>query len=285
MSACRQPRGTGDGDFSRTISYQGAAPDLLSGTPRAHSIDRWIFVAMAAWFIVIVLIGFIPDAVMKVEMVRAGLRPPFPPIMHVHAVLMGSFLLLLLAQTWLMATGRKTLHMQLGVLGMVLAAALVVVGCMLAPTMYYQTWNALQAAPAAARGQLHQLLSLQENILLLQMHAGILFGVLMTIALWARGTNSGFHKRMVILATAIPLGASIDRMWWLPNTFPGSPMGTDGYILLAVAPLLLWDVMRNRRLHEAYLVWVAIWLPTSLLMYRLWDTPGWHSLARHIMRV
>ena len=72
-------------------SFKERRPDLLSGTPRAHSIDRWIFVAMAAWFIVIVLIGFVPDAVMKVQMVRAGLRPPFPAIMHVHAVLMGWF--------------------------------------------------------------------------------------------------------------------------------------------------------------------------------------------------
>ena len=73
------------------------APDVLSGTPRAHAIDRWIYVFMAAWFIVIVLVGFIPDAMMKVAMVKAGARPPFPPILHVHAVLMGSFLLLLLA--------------------------------------------------------------------------------------------------------------------------------------------------------------------------------------------
>ena len=48
------------------IGRQAARPDRLSGTPRAHSIDRWIFVAMAAWFIVIVLVGFIPDAMSKV---------------------------------------------------------------------------------------------------------------------------------------------------------------------------------------------------------------------------
>ncbi len=268
-----------------TFSIKERRPDLLSGTPRAHAIDRWIFVFMAAWFIIVVLVGFIPDAVMKVEMVRAGQRPPFPPIMHVHAVLMGSFLLLLLAQTVMMATGHSALHRRVGIFGMALAVALVAAGFVLAPTMYYQTWNALQAAPIGARGPLQQLLSLQENILLLQMHAGILFGVLMTMALWARVANSGFHKRMVILATAMPLAASIDRMGWLPNTFPASPMSTDGYILLAVAPLLLWDVIRNRRVHEAYLVWLAVWLPTSLVMYRLWDTPGWHSLARHIMRV
>lgn len=70
--------------------------DLLSGTPRAHSIDRWIFVFTAVWFIAIVLVGFIPDSLMKVAAVQAAQRPPFPTVLHVHAVLMGSFLLLLL---------------------------------------------------------------------------------------------------------------------------------------------------------------------------------------------
>jgi hypothetical protein len=268
-----------------TLPIKERGSDLLSGTPRAHAIDRWIFVFMAAWFITIVLIGFIPDAVMKVQMVQAGQRPPFPPILHVHAVLMGSFLLLLLAQTVMMATGRSALHKQVGIFGMVLAAALVGVGIALAPTMYYQTWNALQVAPAASRASLQQLLAVKENILLLQLAAGILFGVFITIAFRARGRNSGFHKRMIFLATAIPLVASIDRMWWLPNTFPGSPIGSDGYILLAVMPLFLWDVVRNRRVHEAYFVWLAIYVPTALLVGHLWDTPGWHVAAQHIMRV
>lgn len=268
-----------------TFSSTDRPPDLLSGTPRAHSIDRWIFVFMAAWFIVIVLIGFIPDAVMKVQMVQAGQRPPFPGILHVHAVLMGSFLLLLLAQTMLMAKGGSALHKQLGIVGMVLAVALVGVGVALARTMYYQTWNALQAAPPAARPKLQQLVSIRENILLLQMAAGVLFGLFITMALSARNANSGFHKRMIFLATAIPLAASIDRMWWLPNTFPGSPIGTDGYIVLALAPLFAWDVIRNKRVHEAYIVWAAIYLPTALLINHLWDTPWWHATARLIMGV
>ena len=72
-------------------------PDLLTGTPRAHALDRWIFVFMAAWFIAIVLAGFVPSSIAKIELVRAGLRPPFPFMMHLHALLMGAFLVLLLA--------------------------------------------------------------------------------------------------------------------------------------------------------------------------------------------
>ena len=67
---------------------------MLSGTPRAGFVDRWIFVGMAAWFIFVVLVGFIPDAIGKVQAVQAGLRPPFPIVLHMHAVAMGAFLLL-----------------------------------------------------------------------------------------------------------------------------------------------------------------------------------------------
>ena len=81
------------------ISLERPQADLLTGTPRAHALDRWIFVFMAAWFIAIVLVGFIPDSMMKVAMVKAGARAPFPAVLHMHAVLMGAFLLLLLAQT------------------------------------------------------------------------------------------------------------------------------------------------------------------------------------------
>ena len=97
--------------------YAGLEPrtDALSGTPRAHAIDRWIFVFMAVWYIAIVLTGFIPDSIMKVGMVQAGQRPPFPIVLHMHAVVMGSFLLTLLAQSWLMATGRREYHMRLGI--------------------------------------------------------------------------------------------------------------------------------------------------------------------------
>lgn len=267
------------------FSFKERRSDLLSGTPRAHSIDRWIFVFMAAWFIVVVLTGFIPDSVMKIGMVRAGARPPFPPALHVHAVLMGSFLLLLLAQTWLMATGRKAMHMQLGVAGVAVAGALVLAGAVLAPTMYYQTWNALQSAPPAAREQLQQILSTRENILLLQLRIGILFPLFLALAIRARASDPGLHKRMVILATAMPTEAAIARMTWLPTTMPASPLSVELFVLLVITPMFAWDVIRNRSVHRAYLWWLSIYLGTTMLLELLWDTPWWHATARHIMGV
>ena len=260
-------------------------PDQLSGTPRAHAIDRWIFVFTAAWFILIVLTGFIPDSLMKVGMVRAGARPPFPLAMHVHAVAMGSFLLLLLTQTVLMATGRRELHMRLGIVAFALVPVLVVVGSILAPTIYHQVWNFAQTAPPDVQKVMQERLGALENILLLQIRIGILFPLFMAFGLKARGANSGLHKRMIFLATAMPLRAAIDGMSWLPTTLPASPVATDLYILAAVSPLFVWDLVRNHRVHEAYWIWLTINLPFALLVYRLWDTPWWHATAKQIMGV
>lgn len=267
------------------LSKSERRDDYLSGTPRARSVDRWIFVAMAAWFIGIVLVGFIPDSMMKLEMVRAGARAPFPLILHMHAVLMGSFLLLLLAQTLMVATGRCVLHKQVGIAAFVLVPALVIVGFILAPTMYYRVWGGAHFGPPEVQAALAPVLPVVENILLLQISAGLLFPLFMTIGLRARTSHAGLHKRMVFLAAAVPLGAAIDRMSWLPSTMPASPWATDAYVLAAIAPMFIWDVVRHRRVHQAYWLFLGIYLPTMALVAAAWDKPWWHTAAQQIMGV
>ena len=147
-------------------------PDLLSGTPRAHALDRWIFVVQAVFFLVLVLAGFIPDAIGMVAAANAGLRPPLPIILHVHAVVMGSFLLLLLSQSVLMATGRCELHKRVGIAAFVLVPVLVVVGLMLAPTIYREFWSFAQTAPPEVQEKLQFRIRMLDDILLMQIRIG-----------------------------------------------------------------------------------------------------------------
>jgi len=268
-----------------TFVEQEPRPDVLSGTPRAHAVDRWIFVGMAVWFLAIVLTGFIPDSIMKIGMVRAGERPPFPIVLHMHAGLMGSFLLLLLAQTWLMATGRREYHKQLGLASFVLAPALVIVGFVLAPTMYHQTYDLMQAAPPEGQAKYLQTLSVSENIKLIQLYIGLLFSVFLVIGLRARKRDAGLHKRMMILATAIPLPAGIDRIEWIPSSLPGSPLTPILFTIVAVSPMFVWDVVRNRSIHRAYWIWLGLFLPVGVVVFALWDKPWWHSAAKWLMGV
>ena len=269
-----------------TFGAQRPGPDMLSGTPRAHAIDRWIFVFMAAWLIAIVLAGFIPDSLMKIEMVRTGQRPPFPLVLHMHAVLMGAFLLLLLTQTWLMATGRRGPHMQLGIAGLVGAVAIVIVGFVLIPTMYHQLWYAAQAAVTPeAKANTQMGLRIWDNITLLQIRIGLLFPLFLAIGLKARGTDAGLHKRMMILATAMPLPAGIDRIPWLPHTMPGSPWSVDLYTLAAISPMFVWDLVRNGRVHRAYWIFIAAYLPCAIAVHALWGSEWWRSVVPQMMGV
>jgi hypothetical protein len=260
-------------------------PDHLTGTARASAVDRWIYVFTAASFVLVALVGFIPDSLEKVALVEAGGRPAFPLVLHLHAVLMGSYLLLLLAQTVLMATGRADHHRRLGLAAIVLGPALVVVGFILVPTIYHLNWNAAQTAQPDVQAALQQRLLRSENIMLLQTRIGVLFPLLLLIGLLARKTNPGLHKRMMILSVAVAMPAAFDRITWIPHTLPLSPISPDLYVLLAIAPMFIWDVIRNRGVHQAYWIWLAAVLPLTVAVHALWDTPWWHATAHQLMGV
>ena len=270
---------------AEAVAARAPRHDHLSGTPRAGAVDRWIYVFTAATMILIVLAGFIPDSLEKIAAVEAGTRPPFPLVMHLHALLMGAFLLLLLTQTILVATGKCAFHRRLGITAFLLVPALVVVGVLLAANRYGAAWDALQAAAPAARAEMQQIVFRMDNILLMQLRIGILFSLFLLIGLRARGRDAGFHKRMMILATAVTLPAAIDRITWLPNTFPASPLGTDLYVMAAVAPMFVWDVMRNRSVHPAYLLWIAVYGAAAVAVHALWDSPWWQAAAPRLMGV
>jgi hypothetical protein len=256
---------------------------IQSKNTLTNAIDRWIYVFMAAFFIVITLTGFIPDSLAKVAAVESGQRPPFPLVLHVHSILMGSFLLLLLAQTILAATGRLKHHQRLGISAVVLAPAIVIAGFILVPTMYHQIWDGIQAAPAEAQSDMQAFLRFFDNIMLIQIRVGILFSLFILIAFMARKSDPGLHKRMMFLAIAPALPAAFDRIAWLPHTLPQSPLSPDLYVLLAVAPMFIWDLVSTRSLHKAYWIWLAFMVPSSILIHVLWDTDWWHATAPRLL--
>lgn len=264
-----------------------AAGPVSAGDPGVArwvaAIDKWIFVFMALLFVVTTLVGFVPDSLMKIGAVRAGARPPFPPILHVHAVLMGSWLLLLLTQATLMATGLRANHMRLGLAALVLAPAIVLTGLVLVPTMYGQLVTALASASPEQAADIRAAMATRANIVLIQLRAGMLFGILVYLGLRARTADSGFHKRMMFLATLMPLPASIDRITFIPGTFPASPLSADLYSLLLLSPLFFWDLYRQGRVLSAYRVWFALWLVPTIAVNALWGTAWWQATAPRLL--
>src|SRR5262249_19553643 len=155
-----------------------------------------------------------------------------------------TWMLLLLAQTILMATNRPALHKQLGMLSFALAPLLAIVGFFLVPVMRHQSADViLQASPAVA-ASLKPGFDFSLNIMLVQIRIGVLFAVLIPLGLLARLHDSGLHKRLMILGTASALPPALDRMMWLPSTLPDNPLACDLWPLALIAPMFLWDLYR-----------------------------------------
>src|SRR2546421_4652392 len=98
--------------------------------------DRRLYTWAAVFIPVIVLAGFARSYYLK------GLfgTPALPGLLvHLHGIVMTSWVALFVARVWLVASRRTRVHQRLGVLGALLAALLIVVG--------YVT-----AVSAAARG-------------------------------------------------------------------------------------------------------------------------------------
>lgn len=258
-------------------------PVMPGDTGLTAFIDRWIYVFTAATIFVVVLVGFIPDSFRRIAAVEAGAMPPFPPILHVHAVLMGAWISLLLVQATLMASGRRNWHMQLGITSMVLAPAILVAGFLLVPVRRAQLAEMIANAPPEIALKLQtELVPFVNNIMLLQIRAGILFAIIAGLAIWFRRKDSGMHKRLMLLATLVPIPAALNRMQFLPQTLPDSPLSGELYAIAVIAPMFFWDLFRLGRIHTAYLIWIGLTLPAAILMFAMWDTPGWQAWASRI---
>lgn len=241
-----------------------------------HFVDRWIFVFMAGWFVTTALAGFIPVSISKINAVMAGERPPFPAILHIHAILMGAWLLLLLAQTWLMATGRRALHKQLGLASLVLAPAIVIAGIYLLQTVYTERGAVLADMDIEAALDSK---SRWSGILLEQFRMGIAFTVLVGWALIVRKSDPQVHKRLMILATVYPLLAGIDRLPWLPKVLADRATFFDLALLIWIAPILIWDLVRSGRVQKSYLIWFGVGIPLAIPIHVLWGNTWWIETA------
>jgi hypothetical protein len=265
--------------FSESVAPTAPA---VAQSSFANFIDRWMFVIMAALLVLVVLSGFVPSSLQKIGLVEAGVRDAFPPLLHAHAALMGSWMLLLLAQTTLMATGRSAYHKQLGMAAFVLAPLMLTVGFILIPTLEGPLLVQLAQSGAFPAEMLDVT---GGQLLLLQMRIAFCFLTLIAWGLLVRRRDPGLHKRLMILGTIAPIYAALDRIPGIPRIDPLSPISIDVYVVLLVAPLFVWDLVRSGRVHRAYVIWAAVYGAGSTAVYALEGNPWWIEKASSFLGI
>jgi hypothetical protein len=250
----------------------------------ARFADRWVYVFMAGLFIITALAGFIPDSIAILTEIRAHARPPLPAVMHMHALLMGSWLLLLFAQTLLMATGRRPLHRKIGSVALLLVPLILVTMVCLVRIGFMDVAIA-EAAEGAEPAEVSNLRLLVSSLLPEQVRAALFFGVFTAWGLWVRNRDSQGHKRLMVLATLMLLPAAIDRIEWLPSTLPARPDSSSLYMLLWLSPVLVYDLLRHGRLHRVYVIGLLLNLPLVIASHFLAGSSWWIATAPRLVGV
>src|SRR5260370_5568926 len=114
-------------DQAQSRSFRGT---MATGVIRQNNrrFENLCFSGMAVLTLATVFVGFARSYYL------AGVfKAPLPSVViHIHGAVFSSWVLLLLAQTSLVAAGRVDLHRRLGLLGFGLACLLVIVGLLAA---------------------------------------------------------------------------------------------------------------------------------------------------------
>lgn len=219
----------------------------MGGFSARHSADRNVFLILVGLVWVGVLTGFGTSSYR--HLTEFGLD--YPWIVHVHAVTFVGWLTLFTVQTALIRAGNPSLHRRLGVTGVILAAAMMVIGPATALTV--------DATRFATNGQTPEFLAVQLTDML-----G--FGTLTAAGLLLRH-DAHAHKRLVLLGLFYLSDAGFARFI---NPFVAQPIGEGfwgdmaalyfGSTLLMIC-LGVYDLITRRRLHRAYvigMIWVFV---------------------------
>jgi hypothetical protein len=186
--------------------------------------DDYFFAAMLLFIVPFVAIGFAHSYFL------AGVfRAPLPsPLVHVHGVVFTGWIVILIAQIALVAFGRIRWHRRLGVIGMIDAALMVVVGLM---TLF----RAERRHFAVDAIFTYDLLSI------------LLFGGLVLWAWFARN-DTVTHKRLILLATMTIMAQALSR--WSFG-FLNSNAAFFCLLDLPLALLVVFDLVHRKRLTLA----------------------------------
>jgi len=236
---------------------------------RSDRYDRVFYSAISIAMALTVFIGFAPTYYSKLFADAPLLtlsRAPFTSLVHLHGILFTTWTLLFVVQTALVARHRVAIHRKLGVLGGLLAGAMVVVG----------TTTAIRAAGSGASPPGVSPLS----FLAVPLTDMLLFGGFVATALWMR-RNKEAHKRLMLLAFVSILTAAVARF---PGVLPQGPFVFFGltfiYLLVAVA----YDIASRRRIHPVYLWGIPLLLASVPLRLMVSTTGIWRTFAEAITK-
>lgn len=240
---------------------------MVGSTPSAASRPRVInrplehanFGLLVAGIVGVVVLGF------GKSYLFAGLvLAPLPTLLvHIHGAVFTSWILLLIVQTSLAASGKLRWHRQLGFLGLFIAGAMVVLGTMVARwSLAAHRYPPIFPPFVFFFGQLTTV--------------GFAFPLLVFFAFhWRK--HPATHKRLMIIATLSIFDAAITR--WPITAISQSVLMTSAVVYSFLIVMIAYDLFSLHRIHEA-----TLWGGLFLVVFRegrifIAMSPQWATLC------
>ena len=222
-------------------------------------LSRSFYLALGLWMVALVLVGFWPTYYGPLLSGTFDLKP----IIEIHAVVFSGWIVLFVAQTLLVYTGRVKWHRKVGWFAAGYAA--VMVGAVL-------TALAMRFSDHMAAGDIRE----AHRSLVISSVDLLLFSSFLIAAIIYR-KKPEIHKRLIIVATVVLMGPAVGRMIFL-SAFP--PI----LFVLYSSPILfgmVFDFVIRRRVHAVYVVGLILHL-VSLVRLPLQDSEAWFSFSKWV---
>ena len=247
--------------------------------------SRRFYVWMAGICLAIAVLGFMPTYFLPV----AHRSFTGEPIVHIHAAILYSWVILFFAQTWLAARGKILAHRSWGMLGIAIVTGMAFIITTLVSVRISQASQPGQPPGTAHAVRAFEWVSFSGVPLLLPMF----------VLAIARIRQIEIHKRLMLLFTMSLMGAPIARWFFVflaPPPDPHAPPLPPGVVPMdvppasvSIAPALVGDILilvaiyydwRTRgRPHPVYLIGGAYVLFFQLTVGPISESNAWQAFA------
>jgi hypothetical protein len=235
-----------------------------------HPWDRNFYLLMVALAWLGIIRGFGAEIVDHVQKHKAA----FALVVHVHAIVFVTWLVLFTVQVLLIRSQKLGLHKRLGFMLVYLAALMMFLGPATALTVQHNGMANPNADPAFLSVQFTDILA---------------FVGLTGAAIYLRRSPTS-HKRLILLGTLYITDAGYAR--WLADPLLNALGGVTFWhlwIALYFGPLVmaalagLYDLATRRTLHPAYVAGVAYMFSVQMLAISLYFNPAWLGISKQII--
>ena len=225
--------------------------------------ERRLFLIVAILFAFVVLIGFGPTYYFKEFFHTPALSSV---LVHVHGLLMTTWVLLFAAQIWLIRSKNIKIHQKLGLAAVGLAVAIVVIGFFVA-VHAAKYGGATPPPPGFPR----------LSFLAIPMFDLVMFVILFGAAIYYRKQPAD-HKRLMIMTAINFLPPALARIHLSIFDALG-PLAFFGIPAVMAVGLLVYDTRRNGKLNKVFLAGAMLLIASYPLRIAISGTDAWTSFA------